>query len=285
MKKCKALFNVFICVLCIVSCSSLKKEVIPKIKGYQLVWSDEFKKDGRPNDQNWDYEIGFVRNQENQWYQKENAFCKDGYLVIEARNENKINPDFTTIEDKDWRKNRDSIHITSSCLISKNKQEFTYGIFIMRAKIPTQIGLWPAFWTLGLEPNWPANGEIDIMEYYKGDLLANVAWESNSKWKPVWRANKYPISKFNNENWVNEFHVWKMEWDKSSIKLYVDDQLLNEVDLKETYNLTNHKNPFHKPQYLLLNLAVGGVNGGDFSDVKFPSKYIIDYVRVYQKQE
>src|SRR5262249_32017728 len=59
---------------------------------YRLVWSDEFNKDGPLNDADWGYEIGFVRNQELQWYQRENAVCKDGDLVIEARRESRPNP-------------------------------------------------------------------------------------------------------------------------------------------------------------------------------------------------
>jgi hypothetical protein len=60
--------------------------------GYKLVWHDEFNKDGPLNLADWGYENGFVRNQELQWYQPENAVCKDGYLVIEARKESKPNP-------------------------------------------------------------------------------------------------------------------------------------------------------------------------------------------------
>ncbi|MGY5354117.1 glycoside hydrolase family 16 protein [Wenyingzhuangia sp. IMCC45467] len=270
----------------VLSCTSKKQNNIPEIEGYHLVWNDEFNIDGVPNQQNWHYETGFIRNEEAQWYQKENAFCKGGNLIIEARKEKKSNPNFVSYNNKNWKHNRDSIYITSSCLITKEKKSWKYGKFLMRAKIPTEMGLWPAFWTLGLEPNWPANGEIDIMEFYKGDLLANIAWESNQKWKPIWDAKKYAIESFNDENWSQDFHIWKMDWDENSIKLYVDEQLLNEVDLKETYNQTHKKiNPFHKPQYLLLNLAIGGVNGGDFSKTKFPAQFIIDYVRVYQKTE
>ena len=53
--------------------------------GYELVWADEFDTDGRLNEDNWSYERGFVRNSEPQWYQPDNAICKDGNLVITAR--------------------------------------------------------------------------------------------------------------------------------------------------------------------------------------------------------
>ena len=161
---------------------------------YQLVWSDEFNNiNGIPNLNNWNYEYGFVRNEEAQWYQKENAFCKDGYLIIEAKKETKANPHFINTTHRDWRKNRDSIKITSSCLITQNKHSWKYGRFEMKAKIPTGNGVWPAFWTLGTSQHWPANGEIDIMEYYKGDLLANIAWESERRGKPEWDSKKIAL--------------------------------------------------------------------------------------------
>src|SRR6187402_244492 len=119
-----------------------------KYKGYRLVWSDEFNVDGAPDEKNWNYEEGFVRNNENQWYQKENAYCQTGFLVIEAKKESRINPDFVSYNHKDWRKNRDSIKVTSSCLITRGKHSWQYGRFEMRAKIPVGQGMWPAFWTL-----------------------------------------------------------------------------------------------------------------------------------------
>jgi len=277
-------FFVIVISLIITSCASPKNKSLAKIKGYELVWSDEFNENGSPNKNNWNYETGFIRNKEAQWYQKENAVCKDGYLIIEAKNEVRLNPQFESYNHKDYRKKRDSIRVTSSCLITKDKQSWRYGRFEIRAKIPTEIGLWPAFWTLGLQYNWPANGEIDIMEFYKGKLLANIAWEANQKWQPVWDSESYAIESFNNENWANEFHTWRMNWDENNIKLYVDNQLLNAVDLTQTINGTNKINPFHQPQYLLLNLAVGGINGGDFSKTTFPAQFIIDYVRVYKKK-
>lgn len=256
----------------------------PKHEGYQLVWNDEFTVDGIPDEKNWNYETGFVRNLENQWYQKENAYCKGGFLIIEARKENRINPDFVSKDHHDWIKKRDSIKITSSSLITREKHSWQYGRFEIRAKIPVVKGMWPAFWTLGVKGNWPSNGEIDIMEYYAGKMLANVAWESN-KGGTEWDSETIMLSDLK-KNWVDEFHVWRMDWDVHSIKLYVDDQLLNETSVKETIQRANQKIiAFQQPHYLLVNLAVGGINGGDFTSASFPSKYMIDYIRVYQKKK
>jgi beta-glucanase (GH16 family) len=277
-------FLVFGIVLILISGFVTSIEKPPKYKGYRLVWNDEFNVDGVPNKKNWNYEEGFVRNNENQWYQRENAYCQAGFLVIEAKNESRINPDFVSYDHKDWVKNRDSIKVTSSCLITRGKHSWQYGRFEMRAKIPVGKGMWPAFWTLGVKGNWPANGEIDIMEYYTGKILANAAWKSNTG-TTAWDSKTVPLVDFK-KDWADEFHVWRMDWDVHSIKLYVDNQLLNETDLKETVNDSNQKIiPFQQPHYLLVNLAVGGDNGGEFTEASLPSKYIIDYIRVYQKKK
>ncbi|CAD0003653.1 glycoside hydrolase family 16 protein [Flavobacterium chungangense] len=250
---------------------------------YQLVWSDEFTADGIPDEKNWNYETGFVRNQEAQWYQKENAFCKNGFLIIEALKENRSNPDFVSKNHSDWTKNRDSVKVTSSCLITRGKHSWQYGRFEMRAKIPVTKGMWPAFWTLGIEGNWPENGEIDIMEYYTGKILANACWKSDES-KTVWDSSTKILTDFN-KDWEDQFHIWRMDWNAKWIRLYVDDQLLNEISVDETMKYKNQKiKPFQQPHYILVNLAVGGMNGGEFTSDNLPSQYIIDYIRVYQKK-
>lgn len=254
-----------------------------KDKEYKLVWSDEFQKNGAPNEKNWNYEIGFVRNEENQWYQKENAYCKDGFLIIEARNEKRANLNFISKNHHDWRKQRDSVKVSSSCLITQGKHSWQYGRFEMRAKIPVGKGMWPAFWSLGIDGNWPENGEIDIMEYYTGKILANAAWKSNNS-NVAWDSQTKKLSDFKDNSWADKFHIWRMDWDAEWIKLYVDDQLLNEISVKDTNRPNEKILPFQQPHYLLVNLAVGGINGGEFSSESFPSKYIIDYIRVYQKK-
>lgn len=270
--------------LILISGFVIHKEKSPEYGEYQLVWNDEFNVDGAPDEKNWDYETGFVRNQERQWYQKENAYCKKGFLIIEARKESRVNPDFVSKDHHDWTKKRDSIKVTSSCLITQGKHSWQYGRFEMRAKIPVAKGMWPAFWTLGEKGNWPSNGEIDIMEYYAGKMLANVAWKSNKE-GTEWDSETIMLSDFK-KNWADEFHVWRMDWDAHSIKLYVDDQLMNETSVKDTMKRVDQKIiPFQQPHYLLVNLAVGGINGGDFTGASFPSKYMIDYIRVYQKKQ
>ena len=247
---------------------------------WQLVWADEFNTNGEPNPANWNFERGFVRNHELQWYQPENAFCTNGLLVIEARTEHIPNPNYTT-NSSDWRQARPWIDCTSASLTSRRLHEFTYGKFEMRARIDTRPGSWPAFWTLGAKRDlrWPACGEIDIMEFYTGTVLANFGWQLNGQTK--WLAQKKPIKDFGEAAWSEQFHIWTMEWDEQKIDLFLDGQLMNHLNLTAA-DSADQGNPFHRPEYLILNQAVGGDCGGDATQTQFPIRYEIDWVRVYQ---
>lgn len=259
---------------------------------YELVWSDEFNYTGKPDPVVWNFEEGFKRNRELQWYQDENAYCRNGFLVIEARQEKRKNPVYKP-GNPHWAHSRESIEVTSSSITTSGKKEFLYGRFEIKARIPVAGGSWPAIWTLGNTMEWPSNGEIDIMEYYriKGvpHILANAAWGTDRRYLAKWDSKTVPFTYFTDKDpdWASKFHIWRMDWDETSIKLYLDDELLNEIPLSETINgaLGKHANPFKQPHYLLLNLAIGGDNGGEPDFNAFPLKYEIDYVRVYQKEK
>ena len=256
---------------------------INKSDGYALAWADEFNQEGKPDSTNWNYERGFVRNEELQWYQTENASCKNGLLIIEARKEQKPNPRYQE-GSSDWRRNRKTIDYTSSCLLTRGKKTWQYGRFELRARIDISPGMWPAWWTLGVEKGWPGNGEIDIMEYYRGKLLANIACLGPNQ-KPEWFSNTFQVDSLGGTNWSKQFHVWRMDWTEEFIALYCDNQLLNKVTLDQLVNKNGSSfNPFKQPHYMLLNLAMGGMNGGDPSQTEFPNRMEVDYVRVYQKK-
>ncbi|MCF7974755.1 MAG: glycoside hydrolase family 16 protein [Phycisphaerae bacterium] len=257
---------------------------VSEYPGYTLAWHDEFSRDGRPDPNHWTYEQGFVRNNELQWYQPDNARCENGMLIIEARREQKPNPNYQA-GSQNWKQSRAHAEYTSSSLRTRGLHEWTYGRFEMRARIKTQSGLWPAFWTLGSARSWPGCGEIDIMEYYRGDILANACWASARRWSGVWDSSHTPVASFNDPEWDSKFHIWRMDWDDQAIRLYLDDALLNTIELDKTINQTpDQANPFKEPHYLIVNLALGGTNGGDPNDTPFPSLYEIDYVRVYQRE-
>ncbi|WP_238596548.1 glycoside hydrolase family 16 protein [Abditibacterium utsteinense] len=256
--------------------------------GMKLVWGDEFNRNGAPDPTKWNFEHGFSRNEEAQWYQSDNATVKAGKLIIEARRERKPNPNFKT-GSADWRTNRPLIEYTSSSLTSLGKSfgqsAWKYGRFEMRARIDTRLGMWPAFWTVGQNGEWPSGGEIDIMEFYRGKLLANFVWGTNQRWNGKWNAKAKPIKEFGDPDWSNKFHVWAMDWDENRIVLSVDGQVLNTQNLSETINGdAEAKNPFRAPHGVILNLAVGGQNGGDPSQTEFPARFEVDYLRIYQQR-
>jgi len=249
---------------------------------YKLVWADEFNKEGAPDSTNWKSEHGFVRNHELQWYQPENAYCHKGMLIIEARKTNQPDPYYKEGSDS-WRTNRPNIQYTSASLNTAGLHSWQYGRFVMRARIDVDPGMWPAFWTLGVSKEWPSNGEIDIMEYYRKRLLANIACGTDTAYHAKW-FSKYKMLDQLGPKWSKKFHIWRMDWDEHAISLYVDDQLMNRVELKDLVNRDGSGfNPFMQPHYILVNLALGGDNGGDPTLSKFPARYEIDYVRVYQK--
>lgn len=257
-----------------------------EINGMKLVWNDEFNDKGKPDSSVWRYENGFVRNNELQWYQSENASCKGGVLIIEGRREKIKNPGFVA-GSSDWKQKREFAEYTSASIQTRGNKQWQYGRFEIRARIDTLTGAWPAIWTLGIKGQWPSNGEVDIMEFYRINnvptILANTAWGTGERFKAKWDSEKTPLTNFtqNDPDWVKKFHLWRMDWDENMINLYIDDILINTTALTETVNPDGF-NPFRQPHYLLLNLALGA-NGGDPSGTKFPIRYEIDYVRVYQK--
>lgn len=260
--------------------------------GYRLVWQDEFEEDGPPNPAYWSYEEGFVRNNEWQWYQPQNAQCRDGVLVITAREETRPNPTYSP-GSAHWGERRKHIECTSACIVTKGKKEFRYGRFEVRARIPAARGTWPAIWLLGTGRPWPACGEIDMMEFYERDkvrsILANLCW-GGSNGAAEWSTQVRPFTQFTAADslWATRFHVWRMDWDEDYVRLYLDGELLNETPLSRTVNAPGSdgagSSPFHEPMYILLNLAMGS-SGGRVDRQALPARYEVDYVRVYQKNE
>ena len=227
-------------------------------------WRDEFDRDGLPDRARWDYEVGLVRNKERQYYTRErtkNARVSGGMLIIEAHRERFENADYT------------SASLTS-------RTSWTYARIEVRARVPKGRGSWPAIWTLGTnmrEVGWPSCGEIDIMEHVgfdPGRIHANVHTKAYNHVQRTNKGNNVMVPTAD-----GEFHVYSAEWTPQQIAVAVDGQPYFTF-AKEDGGAAVW--PFDKPQYLILNLAIGGNWGGQrgIDDDAFPMRYEIDYVRV-----
>lgn len=301
MKRISTIVLAVLCTLAMTQSVSAQGTDIEVPEGYKLLWSEEFDKEGAVDPAKWCFEKGFVRNHELQWYQEENASVQRGLLTIEARPENRPNPLYEE-GSNEWRKKRPTITCTSASINTRGKFSFLYGRLEVRARIPDGYGSWPAIWLLGDTLGWPACGEIDVMEYYRTiggtstigqasrnvpSILANACWSNVPGRNPIWNSKVIPLAHFTEKDpfWTSLFHIWRMDWDEHYIRIYLDDELLNEIDLSQTVNRSRDGiNPFHHPQYILLNLAIGGDNGGQVSPDGYPLRYDVDYVRVFQKQ-
>jgi beta-glucanase (GH16 family) len=232
------------------------------VSAQKIVWSDEFNYSGLPDSSKWGNEVGSVRNNELQYYtdrDTNNQLVRNGYLELVAR-----------------RDSSKGFAYTSASINTKGKFSFTYGRMEARMKLPYGQGLWPAFWTLGAnidQVGWPSCGEIDVMEHINSEdkIYGTVHWRKKS--------NKRSGSSFNLD--TAEFHVYALEWTNSHISWFVDDVLFHQLKIRNGRKKTSE---LHLPQYLLLNLAVGGNwPGSPGINTVFPATVYVDYVRVYEK--
>jgi len=256
------------------------KEATPPV-GYHLVWADEFSKDpdGLPDPAKWSYEEGFVRNHESQYYTNgrlENARIESGQLIIEGRKEDYSPPGSDTSASP-------LAHYTAAALETRGKAFWTYGRIEVRAKLPAGKGVWPAIWTLGenegdKQVGWPKCGEIDIMELVgkePGVIHGTIHYFASGKHQASGKAAAV-------DHPESTFHVYAAEWTPDRIDIFVDNQKYQSFDTSKADN--GGQNPFRKPHFLILNLALGGAWGGPvIDDSIFPQRMVVDYVRVYQK--
>lgn len=267
-------------------------------EGYKLVFAQEFSDDD-PGHEVWDFEEGFCRNGEEQWYDADrNIYVRDGVLVIEGRNvenERIRNPKYHP-GDSTWPSGiGEYLTWTSGSMKTKGWKDggytWLYGIYEVRAKVPQYVGSWPAIWSTGIEHEWPYGGEIDIMEYYGNCIHGNVCWGNGGRWSGFWNSATVHDNQLG-EGWGDEYHIWRMVWDHEHMELWCDDILVNNIDLSTTYNAVpngsfdhgNGCNPFRDVRQILwLNLALGGQNGGSLAATPRPIRYLVDYARVYQK--
>ncbi len=238
---------------------------------YKLVWADEF--NGKKLDEkSWLFENGDGcpnlcgwGNNEMQYYKPENTIFKNGKMIIEAKKEDFGNKNFT-----------------SSKIVTRGKKAFKYGRVDFRAILPNSPGIWPAFWMLpekNIFGGWPQSGEIDIME---------VIGKEPSKLYGTLHFGPGPGSvqlgsnvSLQKGSFNDEFHVFSLEWEENQLKWYLDGKLFSSYSIKD-FGKNNY--PFNEDFFFIINLAVGGNWPGSPDTINFKNQqFVIDYIRVYQK--
>ena len=235
------------------------------------LWNDEF--DGTVIDTSkWTFEIGTGSsgwgNNEKEYYtgRKENAYVQDGILHIRANKEDYEGSGYT-----------------SARMITKGKFTFTYGTVEARIALPVGKGIWPAFWMLGEnidKVSWPACGEIDIIEAINDESIVYGThhWQYEGQ-HASYGNNTSDFHGAKKELDITQFHTYKLTWDEKLIAMYVDDFKYHEMSIEDNAGGTE---AFHKPQFFLLNVAVGGNwPGFEIDDTQFPNEMLVDYIRVY----
>jgi len=300
MKK-LVVFGLLLCLLFISSCdvqfSSIGvnedvidavdvKEAMSNPNNWELIFSDEFDYEGLPDSSKWDYEEGYVRNNELQFYTKdrlENSRVENGNLIIETLYEEGYNE----LYPGGFGGSNETVvfNYTSASLITKNKAHFIYGKFEMRAMLPSGgDAIWPAFWLIGKDVMVPRysgivgfneyGGEVDIMEHFGFDPYAidyNVfALDLDGNIHQA--GGETDLDLLPSESW----HVYSLEWYLDRFEFFIDGESVFE------YYKEDHPDvfwPFDYEHYIILNTAVR--NGPDIEESNFPSQFLIDYIRVY----
>ncbi len=272
---------------------------------WQLIWSDEFT--GPAIDSaKWSFDVDCWGggNNERQCYtdHKDNARIVDGALVITALHERVSGPALPASQRANPAKPGDLVtrDYTSARLTTRGKAAWRYGRIEVRASLPQGQGTWPAIWMLP-EANtygpWAASGEIDILEAVnlgvpckacaggKEDTILGTLHFG----KP-WPGNTHKGDEVHKPAVLEGFHTYAITWEPDRITWQIDGETYAVRQRSEwfTSGSATPGAPFDQPFHLILNLAFGGglaesrgIKG--VSNSNFPKRFLIDWVRVWQR--
>lgn len=239
--------------------------------GKTPVWQDEFDYTGLPDSTRWSYDTGGSGwgNNEAEYYTRalKNAHVDNGILSIEAIKE--------LVGGRNY---------SSARLVTRQKGDWLYGRFAIRAKLPQGTGTWPAIWMLATQQKygtqyWPDNGEIDIMEHVGYDpavIHGTIHTKAFNHSINTQKGNTQTVPTA-----MSDFHTYTLNWYPDRLTFFIDDTAYFEVNKEAAWSWSQW--PFDQPFHLLLNLAIGGDWGGakGIDDRIFPQKMEVDYVRIY----
>jgi hypothetical protein len=161
----------------------------------------------------------------------------------------------------------------SGILTTQNAFSQKYGYFEIRAKIPTGIGVWPAFWMLADDGGWPP--EIDIMEgrgQRPDDMVMTTHWRP----RETGLVNSCGFD-FHVPDAATEFHDYGALWQRDRITYYIDHKPVSDIKVPPR---------FDDPMYMIVNLAMGAKNFQGVGSVSAESpatvEFEIDRISAYQ---
>ena len=264
---------------CLVTLSAaLLGLAVPAAHAQTLIWSDEF--DGTTIDPaNWTFDVGGsgFGNQELQFYstRHENVRVENGNLIIEAHRE--------AYEGKQF---------TSARLKSHGRLALKYGTIEAKVWVPDLAdGLWPAFWLLGDnigQIGWPACGEIDILEMGSADAIdlgltnnrvgAAAHWDYFGNYAQYGTFSNFAVPR------NLDYHIYSLSWTPTALIAKVDSTPIWTFDISG--GTPESLEEFHAPHFIVLNLAVGGINFVDITDpaqitAPLPATMHVDWIRIY----
>lgn len=180
---------------------------------------------------------------------------------------------------------------------------YKYGYVEIRARVPFVRGVWPSFWTsssgaLGPKRTADYSIEVDIFEVFSStDKLApNIhKWYSNGD-HTMWaieEGNSNEWYQFKSDNLVNEYHIYGFEWTQTKMTMYVDGEAYYTYDLTKNFdNGASGMAGYDTQLYLIFNnhlftqsSSYKPYSGCEINAKDLPAEYVIDWVRLYQKND
>jgi beta-glucanase (GH16 family) len=229
-------------------------------------WAQDFSNmpDGPLSNSTWGYDLGNGGpdvpgwgNNEAEYYTSNlaNARIEGSELIIEALQQSDSGFDYT-----------------SARLTTLPSLNFTYGKLDIVAELPSGVGSWPAMWLLPSSPryeqytpaddadpnNYLRDGEIDMMEA-TGSLPGQVTSSAQSYvYNPINNNERIAVSNVTND--TTTFHDYELQWTPTSLSFLIDGVAYNTVNKAPNDPTTIW--PYNQPYYLILNIAMGGTEGG-----------------------